>query len=151
MEPALPSPPPLDRRRVPDRRVRPTTLLSALHGRGRRKGFRRAGEGHQAYVDYLAPRIVGPAVLVYVCSLLDALLTLLHVRDGGSEANPLMHVALIHSPALFLTLKISLTGVAVWFLAIHQQFPLAVRGLHGLALGYGTVLGYHLVLCLRLV
>jgi hypothetical protein len=44
-----------------------------------------------------------------------------------------------------------LTGVGVWVLAAHQQFPLAQRGLHGVALGYGVVLLYHLVLCLRLV
>jgi hypothetical protein len=44
-----------------------------------------------------------------------------------------------------------LTGAGVWGLAAHQQWPLAVRGLHGLTFGYGAVLVYHLVLCVRLV
>jgi hypothetical protein len=39
----------------------------------------------------------------------------------------------------------------VWVLATHQQWPLAVRALHGLTLTYGTGLVYHLVLCWRLV
>ena len=54
-----------DWRRLPDRRARPTTLWSALRGRGRRHGFRRALEGRQAYGDGLAPRIVWLAILVY--------------------------------------------------------------------------------------
>src|SRR2546426_1322220 len=124
MEPALHQQPSLDRRRLPDRRAHPTTLESALRWQGRRKGFRRSGEGHQAYVDCLARRVVGLAVLIHVCSLLDAFLTLLHLQDGGAEANPLIHLALAHGPTLFLALKIGLTGAAVRFLAAHQQWPL---------------------------
>ena len=151
MELALHRPPPPDRRRLRDRRARPTTLWSALRWQGRRTGFRRAGEGHRAYVDCLAPRVVGLAVLVSVCSALDALLTLQHLHNGGEEANPLLHLALSHSPTLFLILKSSLTGAGVWVLAVHQQFPLAARSLYTLALGYGLVLVYHLVLCWRVV
>jgi uncharacterized protein DUF5658 len=141
----------LERRHLVDRRAHPTTLRSALRWQGRRQGFRRSGEEYQAYVDCLAWRTVGLAILVYVGSILDAVLTLLHLQDGGSEANPLMHLALAHGPAVFVTCKLSITGVVVWFLAVHQQFPLATRGLHGLALGYGVVLIYHLALVWRLV
>ena len=86
-----------------------------------------------------------------MCSILDALLTLLHLEDGGHEANPLMYVALAHGTTLFVVLKLSITCVAAWFLAVHQQFPVAYRGLHGLALGYGVLLAYHLALILHLV
>ena len=141
----------LEQRSLADRRARPTTFVSAVRWQGRRTGFRRAGEGRHAYVDCLARRIVGLAVLICVCSALDALLTLLHLEDGGCEANPLMHVALAHGTTLFLTFKSSITGVAAWFLAVHQQFPLAYRGLHGLALSYGVLLIYHLALILRVV
>jgi len=101
-------------------------------------------------VDGLARRTVALTLLVVVGSVLDAVLTLLHLEDGGSEANPLMHVALTHGPTAFVVLKLSLTGGAAWWLAAHQQFPLAAQGLHGLALGYGVVLVYHLILALRL-
>ena len=141
----------LERRRLVDRRACPTTLWSALRWQGRRQGFRRSGEGHRAYVDCLAWRTVVLAALVYAGSILDAILTLLHLQDGGSEANPLMHLALAHSTTVFITCKLSMTGGVVWFLAVHQQFPLAARGLYGLALGYGAVLAYHLVLVWRLV
>jgi hypothetical protein len=85
--------------------------------------------------------------LVYVGSILDALLTLRYLQDGGGEANPLMYRALAYGPTVFVALKLSITGVAVWLLAAHQQWPLAMRGLYGLALAYGAVLVYHLVLC----
>jgi len=143
--------PSLERRRLADRRARPTTLMSALRWKGRRKGFRRAGEGRHAYVDCLALRIVVLTVLVCVSSFLDALLTLLHLENGGCEANPLMYVVLAHGTTLFVVLKLSITCVAAWFLAVHQQFPLAYRGLHGLALSYGMLLAYHLALVLHLV
>jgi len=93
---------------------------------------------------------VGLTILVYVGSCLDALLTLLHLENGGCEANPLMDVALAHGTTVFVVLKLGITSVAAWFLAAHQQFPLATRGLHGLALGYGVLLAYHLALALRL-
>jgi hypothetical protein len=142
---------PHDRRRRPDRRARPTTFVRTLRWRGRRHSFRRAGEGHKAYVDGLAWPSVVLALLIFVSSLLDALLTLRHLYHGGQEANPLLAMALTNSTLLFLQLKIGLSGVGVWWLAAHQQFPLAQRGLHGLALGYGVVLIYHFVLSLRLV
>jgi hypothetical protein len=127
------------------------TLWSALRWQGRRRGFRRASEGHHAYVDCLARRTVALALLVVGGSVLDAILTLLHLQDGGSEANPLMSLALVHGPTAFVAYKLSLTGVAVWWLAAHQHFPLATRGLHVFALGYGAVLVYHLILSLHLV
>jgi Domain of unknown function (DUF5658) len=62
-----------------------------------------------------------------------------------------MRLALSHSPTLCLQLKLSITGVAVWVLAAHQQFPLAQYCLHGLTLGYGGVLVSHLLFALGLV
>jgi hypothetical protein len=128
---------PLDRRRRPDRRACPTTFVRALRWRGRRQGFRRAGEGHQTYVDRLVRRIVALALLVFVGSLLEAFLTLRHLHQGGQEANPVLTMALTYGTPRFLQMKIGLTGVGVWWLAAHQQFPLAQRGLHGLTLSYG--------------
>jgi len=113
--------------------------------RGRRR-FRRAGEGHRAYVDCPAPRVVVLSLGIFLASLLDAGLTLRELAQGGSEANLLMAWALTHSETLFLALKSGLTGLGVWFLAVHQQFPLAQCGLVGLALGYGLLLSYHALL-----
>jgi hypothetical protein len=138
--------PSTERRLRTDRRVRPTTLWSTLRWRGRRRGFRRAGEVHRAYVDCLSRRTVVLALLFVVGSALDALLTLLHLADGASEANPVMRLTLTHSDALFLALKLSITGVSTWVLAAHQYFPWAQRGLYSLVLSYGVLLAYQLCL-----
>jgi predicted small integral membrane protein len=86
------------------------------------------------------------ALLFVVGSALDALLTLWHLADGASEANPVMRLALTHSDALFLALKLSITGVSAWVLAAHQHFPRAQSGLYSLVLSYGVVLAYQLFL-----
>jgi len=135
-----------ERRVLPDRRVRPTTFWGALRWRGRRRGFRRAGEGHRTYVDCLAPRTVGLTLGVFLASLMDAGLTLHQLGQGGSEANTLMAWVLTNGEALFLGLKIGMTGLGVWFLAAHQQFTLARYGLYGLSLVYGVLLSYHALL-----
>jgi hypothetical protein len=62
-----------------------------------------------------------------------------------------MYLALVLAPTVFVALKLCLTGLAVWWLAAHQRFPLADRSLHGFVLGYGAVLVSHLMLSLHLV
>jgi len=141
----------LTRRRLVDRRARPTALGSALRWQGRRQACRRTGEGHEASVDSRTRRTVVLALCVCVGSLLDALGTLHHVRQGGQEANPLLALALTGGPWLFLPLKIGLTGMGVGVLVAHHQVLLAQRGLYGLTLSYGVVLLVHLALVLRLV
>ena len=99
----------------------------------------------------LARRTLVLALGVCIGSLLDALLTLGHLAHGGTEANPWLARALTSSTAWFLLLKMGLTGAGVWILVAHHQCPLAARGLNGVALVYGAVLVYHLLLYVRLV
>jgi hypothetical protein len=138
----------LERRVLPDRRAHPTTFWGALRWRGRRRGFRRAGEGYGTYVDCPAPRVVVLTLGVFLASLVDAGLTRRYLAQGGSEANTLMAWVLTQGDALFLWLKSGMTGLGVWFLAAHQQFALARYGLYGLALVYGTLLSYYALLLL---
>jgi hypothetical protein len=105
--------------------------------------FRRVGEGRNAYVDALTFRAVFLTLLVMFCSIADALLTLLYLQSGGSELNPLMRAALDHSIMTFIGIKIGLTSLCTWFLAAHQQFPLAFRALHAFAVVYLVLLGIH--------
>jgi Domain of unknown function (DUF5658) len=132
-----------DRRILSDRRRVPTTFRSTLRWRGRRKRFRRAGEGRNAYVDCPAPRVVLLTLFVLLASIADAGLTLRYPEEGGGEGNPIMALVLTHGALRFLGLKMVLTGLGAWILAAHQQFRLAMRGLCGFALGYSLLLGYH--------
>lgn len=132
----------------PDRRAHPPTFWRALRVRGRRKGFRRAGEASRAYVDCPSQRTVALLFFVLGASALDALCTLLFIQRGGHEANPFMVLLLSHGEAPFVGVKMALTGLGAWLLAAHQGFPLASKGLHALAGGYMGLLLIHAVILL---
>jgi hypothetical protein len=140
--------PATERRQQADRRARPTSFWSALRGNVRRQGFRRAGEARNTYVDCPSPHVVMLLLAVLICSVLDAVLTLLFLERGGEEANPVMAFVLAYGTTPFVGLKMALTGIGAWFLAAHQYFPPAVKGLYILAGGYVLLLFIHTALLL---
>jgi Domain of unknown function (DUF5658) len=107
--------------------------------------------GRHTAIDGLSSRVVCLVLFIFGSSLLDAVLTLWHLEQGGSEANPLMALTLAASPTLFLSVKAAASGLGVCFLAAHQQRPLARRGLYGLALVYGGIVSAHVLLVLGLL
>ena len=134
-----------ERRQDPDRRRAPTSLLRTLRFYGRRVSGRRDAEG-SIYVDRLSPRVVTLVLFVVCCSALDALLTLMHIQQGGHEANPIMAMAMNQGTTSFVTAKMALTSLGAILLAIHQNFWLGIRGLYSLALIYAGLLVYHLII-----
>jgi hypothetical protein len=137
-----------DQRWQLDRRIHPTTFWSALRVHGRRKSFRRVAEAPYHYVDCACPWAVGLLFFVLAASALDALCTLLFLQRGGQEANPIMALVLSHGQMPFVGLKMTLTGIGAWFLVAHYYFPMAYRGLIGMASGYAGLLFLHAVLLL---
>lgn len=137
-----------ERRGTTDRRARPTTLLGSLRPGGRRRGFRRAGEGLNRYVDRLSGPTILLSILILLASILDATLTLRHLQNGGRELNPLMHAVLEGGVALFAAVKILATGLGVIVLAIHQNYALGRLALRIAAVVYIALLGYHAFLLL---
>jgi hypothetical protein len=85
---------------------------------------------------------------VLAASALDALCTLLFIERGGHESNPFMALLLSYGETPFVGIKMALTGLGAWLLAVHQCFPLASRGLHALAGGYLGLLLIHAVILL---
>jgi hypothetical protein len=131
-----------------DRRVHPTTFWDVLRVHGRRKEFRRAGEASHVYVDCVCRRAVVLLFFVLGASALDALCTLLFLQRGGQEANPFMALVLSYGQTPFVGLKMAFTGIGAWFLVAHYYFPMAYRGLLGLAGGYIGLLVLHAVILL---
>ena len=137
-----------ERRQEVDRRAHPTSFGGTLRFHGRRKGFRRAGEGCNTYVDCPSRGVTWLLVAVIISSVLDALFTLVFLRGGGDEANPVMALVLSHGHTPFVGLKMALTGLGAWFLAAHQNFPLAFKALRVLAFGYLGLLLIHATILL---
>jgi hypothetical protein len=131
-----------ERRERHDRR-QCNNVWASLRLSGRRQGSRRNGEGEDTYVDHPARHVVNMACVIIVCSILDALLTLLYIERGGEEANPVMAVAIDFGMTTFVGLKMALTILGIGLLALHQNFRLGLRGLYGMTIIYLILLAYH--------
>lgn len=136
----------LQRRNRNDRRIQPTSFWSIFRLNGKRRSFRRASEACNQFVDCPSFPVIALAVWVTFASALDALLTLIYISNGGGEANPFMNMMLAHGNRTFVVVKMCLTCTGAWALSVLQQFPLANRILHGLALMYVALLGLHMLI-----
>jgi Domain of unknown function (DUF5658) len=104
-------------RRGAERRSR--VLRGLVYGsfRPRRHGPRRAGERGVSAVDWHHPQWLAIAMLIVLCSCVDAFLTLMLVgRDAAEEANPLMAPLVGGSGMAFALVKIGLTAGGVLLL-----------------------------------
>jgi len=136
----------LNQRVIQDRRAHPTSFVSTLKFGGRRKAFRRKGEGQNRYVDCLSLRTFILTLLIFTLSTLDAISTLIFLQNGGSELNPLMRQIIQSSSQSFVVIIKSLgVGLMGWFLAIHQNFKISFYGIHVLTVIYLVLLANHLV------
>lgn len=130
-----------------DRRAKPTPMVSRYWLRGRRKQGRRDGETENIYVDRYSTLETWLVVGVLVLSVLDMVFTILHLNDGGHEANPIMAWMLaLGGQPLFVAVKLLSTAVGLFVLLVHVRFR-KVKGLLGLAFVlYLGIFVFHLVL-----
>ena len=129
-----------------DRRSRPTPILSRYWLRGRRRAGRRNGESQNIYVDRYSRTETLLFLWLLVASITDLALTLIHIRAGGGEANPIMAWCLAAGGTpLFISAKLGLTGLAASFLLLHARFRIARPALFCLGLMYAAVMGYHVL------
>jgi hypothetical protein len=99
----------LDRRSGIDRRT--TTFAAFWHGarNPRRRAGRRATD-HRAVIDWHSPRLLIPVFGTLCLSVLDAMLTVMLMKHGAAELNPLMALFVPRNLLLFTLVKIALTG-----------------------------------------
>ena len=135
------------RPRGPDRRQRPTPMISrfTLLG-GRRQAGRRAGEIENIYVDVYSVRLVLLLLIFFALTVLDSVSTLVYLGKGGRELNPIAQWMIDQGPSFFVLAKGVLSGLCLLFVMLHKTFRPA-----RIALGVGfafyfALAGYHLVL-----
>ncbi len=131
------------RRRVEDRRARPTNPLQTLRSPRRRGTFRREGEARNQYLDHVEPRVVAWSVVVMILCAVDALLTLIHIDAGGEELVPTMRLALSVSNEFFVWSKISVTAIGAAYLAVHQNFFVGKFAMRFVFFVYFFLMLYH--------
>lgn len=122
-------------------------MLSRYWLRGRRgSGGRRDGEDRSVYIDRYSKAETALILWLVGASLMDLLLTLIHLVAGGEEANGLMAWFLAHGGMwAFAAAKLTLTGTAAFFLILHVRFRGTLPALFALGSMYLFVLGYHVV------
>ncbi|MCZ6873796.1 MAG: DUF5658 family protein [bacterium] len=96
--------------------------------------------------EHVSLRAVCLVLFVLICSALDALFTLMHIEQGGTEANPIMAMALDFGPASFVRAKMGLTGFGAILLAGYERLWLGLVCLYLTAIVYAGLLLYHAVL-----
>lgn len=114
-----------------------------LRGR-RRSAGRRAEDSREIYVDRYTGTEWALVLWVLAASLLDLGLTLLHLRSGGGEANPIMDAFLTRGgEAGFIVAKLAMTAVPLLFLLLHVRFRPTKVALIGLGGIYLALMAYH--------
>lgn len=134
--------------RGPDRRRRPTPILSRWSFRGGRRGMggRRPGENLRAFVDLYPTRDAAILIAFLFLNLLDAHFTLIYLQRGGEEANPVA-VGLLHlGMESFIFLKgLGITAGAVFF-CLLRNWRNARLGVLLVLFFYQLLFAYHLLL-----
>lgn len=111
-----------EKRRIPDRRSRPTKPFSWHSVKGLRSNARRAGEDKNYFVDRYEPRYFILISLILILCVLDAYLSLKIFQAGGKELNPFMLRIMEKNPGLALTLKYLITAFSIGILTVLKNF-----------------------------
>lgn len=130
-----------------DRRTRPTPRLSSWSIQdGRRTEPRRRTEFEGSFVDLYGSGLLFAILWVALMNSADSFFTIIHLQNGGEEANPVAGVLLLSGRVSFVLLKSTIISLALLVLCVHKNFHLARLGLWTSAVAYTCLFVYHLVL-----
>ncbi len=137
-----------DRRSGSDRRDSVSLLRFWAGSRHRRKSRGRRSTDRGAYVDIYDSRTLCIVLAVLLLSLMDALLTGLHmIRGTARELNPILNAVLAHGglPAFF-SIKAAMTVLPMAVILIHKEWTLGRYAARLCLLTYVLLSFYHLYL-----
>lgn len=124
----------------------------------RRKTNRRSNDTVSYYSDQYGHYAFAAALLMMLLCVLDAYFTLILIRYGSSELNPILAWALHGHVMVFFSLKYTLTALCVIITVMHKHFQLfgmfRVRGHHILfasLLAYGCLIQYQLFMLIPIL
>lgn len=145
----------IERRSGQDRRKKHIPFFKLPFFRGKREKLRRTEDSQQITVfDYYQPTLLITILIVLSLSLLDAALTLMLLEKGAVELNPVMHYYITLGPAIFVTVKYSITALALLIiLVLHaivsSRYRLGSLLLPFCGLAFGAVVIWELYLLAR--
>ena len=115
----------LDRRSGMDRRNRSKfDVIKTLMSGHRELARRRNDRNGIVYFDRYSSASLWFIITILVLSIIDAILTLILIRNGAVELNPVMAYYLNISPQIFMFVKYALTSLSVFILLIYGSVVL---------------------------
>jgi hypothetical protein len=133
-----------NRRAIPERRSFSWRTVMFGYLLSRRLASRRADQGEHLFEDWHHPWLFFLALGIMVLSCADAFFTLQLISRGMIEANPVMAAAMSHGTAVFVTVKVAVTGIAILTLVFFSR----VNFLNQLRTGLLLTLFFCLYCCL---
>ena len=138
----------MDKRNHPDRRKKPTSMLSryTFFG-GRRSNFRRREDRlGGGYVDRYGHRLFTILLWIVLLNIFDAFFTHIILDCGGAELNPIAGWALTTFGNHFIVWKLVTIGLALLLLCLHSKFRIAKAVIAMAVALYSGVVLYQFVL-----
>ena len=137
----------LNKRTITDRRKYPTHGLSRFTLRGRRRTFRRSEDQEKGgYVDRYGPGLLFLIVLIAGLNILDAVLTMVILENGGWEMNPVVCASIQLYGNRFWVWKFAMVSISLMLLCLHSKFRLAMPAILAVTALYITVVFYQVLL-----
>jgi hypothetical protein len=140
--------PGMEQRKDPDRRRKPTPMLSRYTVYcGRRSSFRRGEDRLRGgYVDRYSPRLFSLLFLIVGLNVLDAVFTCMILDCGGVELNPVVDWAITMFGDHFIIWKLAVSGLSLSLLCLHSKFRIARPVIAAVVILYSGVVAYQIVL-----
>ncbi len=136
-----------DKRRVRDRRQKPTKPFSKYMLLGRRRSIRRRTDRKtHMYVDLYGHYLLLTLLLIILLSIFDAYFTIFHVERGAREINPFMDFLIGYGNIYFFAIKYILTALGLLVLCIYKTLLIARAIIICIFFFYLTVFANHLFL-----
>ena len=140
----------LDRRILEDRRKQPTPALSRFTVRGLRRSFRRKEEQKRGgYIDRYGSGLLFLIVLIVGFNVMDAWLTMIILKDGGWEINPVVSSVIQLYGDRFWIWKFAIVSVPLILLCLHSKFRLAVPAIWAISVFYMVAISLQIILIVR--
>jgi len=136
----------LENRSIPDRRKRPTPILSRYTLWGRRKGFRREEDRtRHHYVDRYNSIWLLPLVFIVGLNCLDYFFTMIILENNGVELNPIVAAVIDYCKWDWLTWKFAIVSFGTLIMCLHSHYVKVKIAIIGIFLLYLGVVGYQYI------
>jgi hypothetical protein len=119
-----------DTRVLKDRRRQLAPALSRFTLSGRRRTLRRKEDQEKGgYVDQYNPGLLILLILPIGLTILDALFTMMILKDGGREMNPVVASVIQLYGDRFWVWKFAIVSIPLILLCLHSKFRLVLPAL----------------------